>query len=284
MIVIRGVMNMGRINQNVSEIDDEFLDANGKDRQFVTALARGLEILGCFREGDRFLSNQELAQRTTLPKPTVTRLCYTLMQLGFLNYSKNHSKYYLGNKVLSLGHAFLSNIEVRQIARPMMRELAEYAKASVALGVRDQLEMLYIENARSNLTTFLLRLDVGSHLPLATSAIGRAYLCGVSDNQREILLEQIRLVNTREWPIIKNGIEQAIKDYQEKGFCVSLGDWQKGINGVAVPYIPEDGMDVLSFNCGGPPFILNEKMIEEDIGPRLVSLVRNVTSDMKRLR
>jgi DNA-binding IclR family transcriptional regulator len=203
--------------------------------------------------------------------------------LGFLNYSEIHSKYFLGNKVLSLGHAFLSNIEIRQIARPMMRELAEYARASVAIGVRDQLEILYIENARSNSTSFILRLDVGSHLSLATSAIGRAYLCGTSDKERDILFDQIRIANKNDWPAIKSGIEQAMKGYQDKGFCLSIGDWEKGVNGVAVPYIPEDGSEVLSFNCGGPPFILSQKILEEDVGPRLVSLVKNVTYDVQRL-
>lgn len=275
---------MTKKNMNVIDPTDDLIsDENEKDRQFVTALARGLEVLGCFRVGDRFLSNQEIAQRTDLPKPTVTRLCYTLIQLGFLNYSEKHSKFYLGNKVLSLGHAFLSNIEIRQIARPMMRELAEYARASVAIGVRDQLEMLYIENARSNATSFILRLDVGSHLPLATTAIGRAYLCGVADKERDSLMDQIRLSNESDWLTIRGGIEQAMKDYQDKGFCLSVGDWDKGINGVAVPFIPEDGSDVLSFNCGGPPFILSQNLMEEDIGPRLVSLVKNVTLDMKRL-
>lgn len=258
-------------------------DETEKDRQFVTALARGLEILGCFRAGERFLSNLEMAQRTGLPKPTVTRLCYTLTQLGFLNYSENQSKYYLGNKVLSLGHAFLSNIEIRHIARPMMRELAEYAHASVAIGVRDQLEILYIENARSNATTFTLRLDVGSHLPIATSAIGRAYLCGVADKERNLLMDQIRLGNEAEWPVIRKEIERAMKDYQDKGFCLSVGGWDKGISGVAVPFIPDDGSDVLSFNCGGPPFILTQAVMEDDIGPRLVSLVKNVSYDLRRL-
>lgn len=268
---------------SLESLDDLATDGTDKDRQFVTALARGLDILSCFRAGDRFLSNQEIAQRTDLPKPTVTRLCYTLMQLGFLNYSERHSKYYLGNKVLSLGHAFLANIEIRQIARPMMRELAEYARASVAIGVRDQLEMLYIENARSNATSFILRLDVGSHLPLATTAIGRAYLCGVSEQERNNLMDQIRLQNANDWSTVKKGIEQAMNDYQEKGFCLSVGGWEKGVNGVAVPFIPEDGSDVLAFNCGGPPFILSQTMMEEDVGPRLVSLVKNVTYDMQRI-
>lgn len=275
---------MAKKNHNsIESAEGLFSEDTEKDRQFVTALARGLEILSCFRVGDRFLSNQEISLRTGLPKPTVTRLTYTLMQLGFLNYSESNSKYYLGNKVLSLGHAFLANIEIRQIARPMMRELAEYARASVAIGVRDQLEMLYIENARSNATSFILRLDTGSHLPLATTAIGRAYLCGVSEKERNILMDQLRSINSEDWQQVKEGIEQALKDYQDKGFCLSVGGWDKGINGVAVPFIPEDGSEVLAFNCGGPPFILSQSMMEDDIGPRLVSLVKNVKYDMQRL-
>lgn len=266
-----------------TETEELISDENEKDRQFVTALARGLEILSCFKVGDRFLSNQDIAQRADLPKPTVTRLCHTLVQLGYLNYSDARSKYFLANKVLSLGNAFLSNIEIRQIARPMMRELAEYAKASVAIGVRDQLDMQYIENARSNTTSFILRLDVGSHLPLATTAIGRAYLCGVADNERNSLLDKIRISDKNNWQSIKNGIEQALKDYQDKGFCLSIGEWEKGVNGVAVPYIPDDGSEVLAFNSGGPPFILSQNTIENDIGPRLVSLVKNVTYDLSRL-
>ena len=42
-----------------------------KDRQFVTALARGLELLRCFTPSESVLGNQELARKTGLPKPTI---------------------------------------------------------------------------------------------------------------------------------------------------------------------------------------------------------------------
>ncbi len=54
------------------------------DRHFVTALARGLELLACFRHGDRMLGNQDLARRCGLPKSTVSRLTNTLTKLGYL--------------------------------------------------------------------------------------------------------------------------------------------------------------------------------------------------------
>jgi len=107
------------------EITDATTDNNeeepGKDRQFVTALARGLEVLRCFKPGEQFLGNQEIAKRAGLPKPTVSRLTYTLTQLGFLSYSEVLGKYSLGTGVLSIGNAFLSNMNIRQVARPSCR-------------------------------------------------------------------------------------------------------------------------------------------------------------------
>lgn len=57
-----------------------------KDRQFVTALARGLELLRCFTPSESVLGNQELARKTGLPKPTITRMTHTLTRLGYLKY------------------------------------------------------------------------------------------------------------------------------------------------------------------------------------------------------
>jgi DNA-binding IclR family transcriptional regulator len=248
----------------------------------VTALARGLDVLRCFKPGNLFMGNQEIARLTGLPKSTVSRLTFTLTELGYLKYSKNLEKYSLGTAVLSLGYTFLGNMNIRQIARPMMQELSDHSSASVAIGVRDQLEMVYVENCRSKVTAFTLHLDVGSRLPLATTALGRAYLCGVSDKERDSLMDKIRAQSSGDWHTIKNGIEQALHEYQDKGFCMSIGEWHKDVNAVAVPFVPADGSDVLAFNCGGPSFHLRRHMLEDDIGPRLAALVRNVTAEIYR--
>jgi hypothetical protein len=55
-----------------------------EERYFITALARGLEVLACFRSADKGLSNQQIAERCGLPKSTVTRITYTLTTLGYL--------------------------------------------------------------------------------------------------------------------------------------------------------------------------------------------------------
>lgn len=261
-----------------SEIDD----ALENDRHFVTSLYRGLELLRCFQPGERFLGNQDIAKRINLPKSTVSRLTNTLTKLGYLSYSENLGKYSLGAAVLSLGYAYISYMDIRQIARPLMQELADFAGASVAISARDRLEMIYIENCRSNSTVFTMRTSVGSHLPIGTSAAGRAYLCAIKEKERDYLMDQIRLRNGDEWPKLKAGIEQALKDYEERGFCMSIGDYMKDLNGVATAYVPADGSEILSFNLGAPAFQMRRHMIEDNIGPHLIALVNNVKAGMNK--
>ena len=78
--------------------------AEPSDRKFVVALARGLEVLRAFHVRDGFLGNQEIADRTGLPKPTVTRLTYTLCKLGYLMQVPRLGKYQLAPSAITLGY------------------------------------------------------------------------------------------------------------------------------------------------------------------------------------
>jgi DNA-binding IclR family transcriptional regulator len=133
-----------------------------KDRQFVAALARGLEILRAFAPSETLLGNQEIAARTGLPKPTVSRLTHTLTRLGYLTYSERLGKYQLGTPVLALGYAVS----------------------------RDRLNLIYVEYCRPD-STVTLRLDVGSRIPIATTSMGRALLAALPEQERAYLMEHI---------------------------------------------------------------------------------------------
>ena len=254
---------------------------NGKDRQFVTALARGLEILRCFRPGEAYLSNTEMARRTSLPKPTISRLTHTLTKLGYLNFSADQGRYQLGAGVLALGYTLLANLDVRTLARPAMQALAEHAQCSVAIGIRDGLAMVYVESCRGS-AAVTMRRDAGSRIPLGTTAMGKAYLCGLPQKERDFLMDQIRLVDEANWLKIKADIEQGYKDYEAFGFCLSSDLWEAKISAVGVPLIDADPARGMAFNCGGPSFLLPREVLINDLGPRLVQVVRDVALRMGR--
>jgi DNA-binding IclR family transcriptional regulator len=246
-----------------------------KDRQFVTALARGLDILRAFHAGDGMLGNQEIAARTSLPKPTVARLTHTLTQLGYLNYARRFRKYELGASVLALGYAALSNLDIRQVARPHLQALANYSNASVALAGRDRLSMIYLECCRGQ-ATVALTLDVGSRVPVPNTTLGRAYIAALPERERTVLLDTLRKRWRDDWSKVKTGIEKAEREIAQRGFCLSIGEWLPEINAVGVPLRGPDGSALYALNCAGPSFSLSRERLERDIGPRLVQLARDV--------
>ncbi|MDF5987898.1 IclR family transcriptional regulator [Pseudomonas aeruginosa] len=249
-------------------------DEELKDRQFVTALARGLELLRCFTPRESLLGNQELAKKTGLPKPTVSRLTHTLTRLGYLRPPPHSGKYQLEVGVMSFGYAMLSNLSIRALARPLMEEMAGYAKAAVAMAARDRLSMVYLDvvHGEANLT---MRRQVGSHLSLHRSAIGRACLAAMPEDEREFILGHIRKRHPEDWPEVRKGLERAFRDYADYGFCPSLGEWQRDVNAVGVA-LHHESHGLLAFNCGGPSFHLKREKLEDDIGPRLLHMVHNI--------
>ena len=100
------------------------------DPSFATTLAHGLDVLAAFRNGAGSLSNADLAQHTGLSRPTVSRLTYTLAQLGYLKRDAK-GRFELGLGVLAAAYPVLSALKVRQLARPLMRDFAVARLASV---------------------------------------------------------------------------------------------------------------------------------------------------------
>ena len=170
-------------NPMKDELETTVKDAPAKDRKFVEALSRGLDVLRAFSQGSVVMGNQDIARITGLPKPTVSRMTYTLTKLGYLSYSPQLEKYQLDSGVLALGYAYVSNLRVRQLAKPYMDEFSRRTNTSVGLTCRDRLSMIYIENCRpAEVST--LRMDAGVRLPLATTAAGRAFLAAPPDKER----------------------------------------------------------------------------------------------------
>jgi DNA-binding IclR family transcriptional regulator len=244
------------------------------DRQFVGALQRGLDMLRCFKPTDTALGNQDFADRTGLPKATISRLTYTLSKLGYLVYLEDSGRY-------RLGYACLAGLKIRETAQPYMQRLADEAGdgVMVSLGGRDSLSMIYIACARS-VGIVSLQLSVGSRISLARSGMGWAYLSAIDDAERETLVPQLRArVGEERWPHIEDHLKRAADEIATRGFCSNFGGWYPQVNSVAVPLrLPNRDMPVLAFNCGGPSYVLAPERLERELGPRLVDLAHNVSA------
>jgi len=245
------------------------------DRSFVVALSRGLDVLRAFQPNDGLLGNQEIAARTNLPKPTVSRLTYTLTKLGYLTPVPRFEKYQLAPSAMALGYAALANLGVRHLSEPFREEVMRETGGAVAVGGRDRHSMIYFGQSRNGLTLGV-QLDVGSRIPIATTAMGRAYVWALPPEDRAALLRELREHYGSRWPKMRDGIERAGESVAKHGFTMSTGDWQDDVAAVGVALKLNDGTGPYAFNCGAPAFRFTEDRLRNDIGPRLVAMVRNI--------
>jgi len=138
-----------------------------------------------------------------------------------------------------------------------------------------------VENCRSS-ALLTLSLDVGSRIALATSAIGRAWLAAITEDERRPLLEQLRARDEQAWPEVQAGIDKALQDYRSLGVACSFGDWQKNVNAIARAFQPGGGLPPMVINCGGPSFTVSPEFLLGEVRPRLVEMVSRIEASLNR--
>ncbi|HEV8689479.1 MAG TPA: IclR family transcriptional regulator, partial [Ideonella sp.] len=261
-----GAGSAAQTSHIVTEIDDT-------DPDFVSAVGRAFAILRCFhRQHAKVLGNKDLAQMTGLPKSTIARLTYTLTRLGYLEFLPAAQKYSLGIGTLTLGQAYLAGLDVREVARPLMQELADAAGATVALGAPHGRDMVFLEICHGN-PVFMMRVAVGQRVPHGMTALGRAYIAALPEAERTRFGAEYRpRVPDGEWARLTAMADQAMADVRDHGFCLSLGEWSDEVFAAGVPMVSADGHRILAFSCSGPVHEMTRERLQNDIGPRLVAL------------
>ncbi len=243
----------------------------------VTVLARGLSILKAFVPKNEWLSNQELAVASELPKATVSRLTVSLTELGMLQCSPSSGKYRLGAAALTLGYSGFLAASPWVHARAEMRRFADQYGAVVVIALREQLSMVCVEACQSELGVLSFRITNGSRLALPFSATGRAYYGSAGEEERKT----IRQAALATFPARKGELVPALADavvqMKEQGFYVSISSLQHGINGLGT-VLPPIGPERLRYvvGCAAPMNVFTEENLVPEVWPRFHRVVEAV--------
>jgi len=251
------------------------LASSTDDAAFATTLAKGLVVLEAFKAGT-LLGNMELSTLTGIPRPTVARLTHTLAELGYLRYDAERAKYRVGARALRMVHPLLADMQFRQVARPMMQELAQSVRGTVSIGLLDATSMIYVETARSG--------DVGPHvpdigmpIPVVMTAMGRAAAATLPPADADRLERQIAAEDAALWSAFRDKYRAGIAQCTSRGFCTCWGEYIASIHAVAAPlFHAREAKQSFSINCGIPAFRLQPGQLEGEIGPRIAALADSI--------
>jgi DNA-binding IclR family transcriptional regulator len=239
------------------------------------SLERGLQLLRAFRPGVTLLSNSELADRTGLPRPTVSRLTRSLVDTGFLQYDLGTKAYRLAAVFLSLSDAFQYATPGMDVALDLIRKMAEHEKINVGLAIADQHEMIYLAALRKSEDGIsrTRRLVPGSRVPIEATAVGRACLTLLPEAQRDELLLQIAGKYRGKWVKLKSDILRSTEELTRVGFCTAV--WLPGLIGIGTAIRAPDGT-VYGVNISFQFEQESRDQLVERYAPMLLQLARDI--------
>ncbi|MFN3746305.1 MAG: IclR family transcriptional regulator [Hyphomicrobiaceae bacterium] len=238
-------------------------------------LGKGLQVLAAFAASNEARTSAEIAGMIGHPRPTVARLTATLVELGYLT-RVTRGKFEVAPRTLTLGYPVLSRLVDRQHARPLMREFSERVGGSVSIAMPSDLDYVLVESI--DITNAMPHIpDIGYSSPLASTAIGRALLAAMAEQQRERYLERVRRVRPEEWRRYGKAVLTAVSHCHEVGYCMVRDTWRLKHIGVASPLGRTARGEVLAINCAMPSWKMSEEQLKEaQLGPRLVSLANDL--------
>lgn len=265
-----------RRDDTKADVDEGDLPGPGgsHDASLSTTLMRGIEILQCFGSNDRSLGNAEIARRVGLNRPTVSRLCKTLVHLGYLRRDAKGA-FRLAPKLLALTYPVLSAMPWRhEVLRPM-RDLADMCSGNASLGVMSGDSFVHIQTAGVP-PGWPHIPDIGQTGPLHRSALGWSLLSLLSGQEFEDKIAELQGLHPEEFATYRDPTLAAVERCRSEGFCVSYGDWRPNLVAAAAPLGRTDDGLCVALACGVPRYRAVADYFETDLGPRLADAAESI--------
>jgi IclR family pca regulon transcriptional regulator len=222
--------------------------ARAHDREFVGGLARGLAVIQCFGTDAPELTLSEVAARTGLTPATARRALLTLETLGYVR--QNRRRFVLRSKVLALGAAYLSAMNLKDLVQPQLQALnARFGDAS-SLTVLEGNEVIYLAHAAMEKRAQRLRQGVGSRLPAHATSTGHVLLAHLPEEARAAYLAEAPFpAFTANTPADAERLAAALAEARARGYGLVRDVIEYGVIALAVPIHDAAGRVFAAINC-----------------------------------
>lgn len=243
----------------------------------VQSVDRALAILEVLAEQAREVSLKDLSTMVGLDPSTTHRLLQTLMARGFVRQEEGGRRYALGLRAFEVGSAVPYVAQVRQLARPVLQDLAARTEETANLAVRDGWNGVYVEQVPG--PHFLRMLtEVGRVIPLHCTAVGKALLAGLTDEELEQYLSRARLTPCTPRSLTSPGeLRQEIHWVRAHGYAIDDEEFEEGAKCVGAAVRDRADRVVAAVSVSGPSVRFSPERIN-----LFIPLVRKAALEISR--
>jgi DNA-binding IclR family transcriptional regulator len=234
----------------------------------INSIVKAFKLLELLATKNEF-QLAEVCQLLKLPKTTIHRMLLTLESLGYVQQNPKNLGYMASIKLFELGGKVIQNLDLIQIAKPLMIELYEKTGETVNLGVLENCDVVCIDKVDSKR---YLRIDqpIGTRAKAYHAAMGKAILAYLPEEERKQLLSESAISSATPKSLkTTSAIEKDLQGVRERGYSIDDEEYSMGVRCVGAPIFDHNSKVLAGLSIAGPALRITEK----DIG----SLAKLVT-------
>jgi IclR family pca regulon transcriptional regulator len=244
---------------------------------FIEALARGLEVLRCFRPVRRVWTLSEIAADTGLARPTVRRILLTLEALGYV--AAVQRGYVLRPRVLELGMTYINWLDRWDVARPHMEKLVAQTNESTSIAQLDGSDIVYVARvAVPKIVT--LAVTIGTRFPAIATSMGKVLLAAQHvDDLDAVVQEPSRSGITPRWQPTPTELRRELREVRARGWALADQDLAPGIRSIATAIRDGAGDVVAAVNVTVHAAETSVEKLTGDYLPLLLRTAADISHD-----
>lgn len=245
-------------------------------RYFINSLARGLAILNTFSSSRPMLSATELANANEMTLATCARYISTLRDLGYLVQNPITKKYTLTPRILSLGFPFLKNMDLRDRLLPYMIEITKELDVTTQCAVLDGTDIVFLDRVRSS-QVVNLDLTVGSRLPCYCTALGKAMLAFMEDEEVRNIVDSLEFVEHTPYTVTtRDAFEKRLRLTRRRGYAINDQELTLGLKTLAAPIFNDSKVEG-AFGMSYPIHRVKNNNLEKVFAERMIDVQKKTS-------
>lgn len=240
------------------DIDD---DADDRQRTGVQSLGRAFGILEEVARHRDGIGLAELSKLVGLHNSTTFHLARTMVSLGYLRQEKDSKRYRVGRPLFALAASALDEIEMVNVATPILEELSLETSESSHFAVRMGDAVVVIART-SGPGAFQLTDRVGVVRPAHCTALGKIILASLRPDQLKRFLERVDMKPATDKSITDVAVLlREIAEIKRTGVAFDDGEFNPEVRCVAVPVMDFTGQVVGALGISGPIWRLSNQAL-----------------------
>ncbi|WP_312871624.1 IclR family transcriptional regulator domain-containing protein [Amycolatopsis acididurans] len=234
-------------------------------KDYVQSLERGLSVILAFSDHHPQLTLSEVAELTGLSRPTVRRLLLTLEQLGYVRCEAR--QFSLTPHVLALGYAYLSSLNLTEVAQPFMEEVTKQTGHTCSLSALDGHDAVFLARVPAK-QVMRTTLTTGTRLPAFATSMGRVLLAGLPEHQLEEVLAGIMLTPLTAHTVTELAcLRKILDDVRCRGWEIVDQQFEEGVRSLSAPVRDAGGRVIAALSMSVPARAYAMEQIEEELLP-----------------